>query len=343
MDSLSAILVAVSLLLTLVLAGCLGDAERTNPLDPLSDEFREEGAVRGVVTTLAPFEGVPTARVHLIPLDTTLGPERVKGTDPAGRFLFEEVPTGRYALRAEADGYASADTTLDVPLGRPTGDIAFRLDRLPRVEAQTVRTERINSFIPDPFARLFVEAVVSDPDGDLDLATVALVIPYLIGDTLAFRDTLDAVLGADEPTYEGSLLEADLPVSLQDLLGRNLYVEVTDRAGETVRGRDAHVVRLVERYPQPLDPVGQAPPVGPTPTLTWAPLDLPYTFEWRVAVTNVDVPGEPVVTFNGLSSSQTSVSVEEPLDPSTYSWTVAAVDAFGNLARSTPAFFTVVP
>lgn len=121
--------------------GCLGDAERDSPFDPDSEDFQDEGAVRGVVTTFyAPFDGVPAARVHLIPLDTTLGPERVEGTDATGRYLFEEVLTGRYVLRGEAGGYASADTTLDVPLGRAPGDVTLRLDVLPRVGVQHLHT-----------------------------------------------------------------------------------------------------------------------------------------------------------------------------------------------------------
>jgi hypothetical protein len=328
-------------LLALGVAGCLTDAERGNPLDPLSDNFRDVGDVSGaVVRASRPSEGVPGATVHLAPAGG--GPELVAPVSDAGAFTLDDVPSGTYALTAEAPGYAPADTTVTVVATEATPSVVLLLNALPRVVDQAVHTERINRLFPPPetFSRLFVEAAVADPDGLGDLVSVDLIIP-----DFGFREPLLAVAG-EEGTFTRTFTEDELPVGLQDLLGRNLFIEVTDRDGATARSVDTHVTRIVESIPVAISPqYDPDAPIRPPFEMTWEPLTLPYTFTWRVEIYFVPVPGQevPALTFEGIPSTQTRMTMAEELGPGDYQWFVSAVDVFGNLARSPAAGFRIAP
>lgn len=326
----------------LVLAGCLGDAERGNPLDPLSDNFVRAGGVTGAVVRLsAPAQGVPWASVRLSPV--TGGADLVARAGGDGRFNLTGVPAGDYLMSAGADGYASEDTTITVTVGRLT-EQSVRLDALPRVSAQSVRSERINRFFPPPevFSRIVVEATVVDADGAGDLARVEFVIPSFDGGaTELFRDTLVAVPGTPN-LFRRTFTEEELPVPVQALLGRNLFVEVQDQAGSVGISHDTHVVRIVEAIPQAVFPLSNNV-VSPPFTLEWEPLTLPYPFTWRVDLIFVPEAGQELLvgTLANIPSASTTAAVSSNLQPGLYAWRVSAVDEFGNSARSLEAGFRV--
>jgi hypothetical protein len=327
------------LLLAAALGGCLGDPERGNPLDPLSDNFSDAGAVAGTVTTFyAPFDGLAGASVRLAPLDG--GTERVAQTDAAGRFTLPAVPSGTYVVTAEAEGFAALTDTLEVTLGQ-LAELALRLDGLPVVTVRTLHTEHVNRWFPqEPLLQLAVEVGVTDPDGPGDVEVVHLVIP-----SLGFADTLRAVAG--EPGVYGRVFSEDaLPVPVQELLGRSLHVEATDQVGAHGRSTDVQIVRIIDAFPDALAPgpgPGGLPVVGAQPTLVWASFDLPFTFTYRVDVTLLPVPGQEVLlhSYTGLPPSDTTFVVPDVLDASTFSWTISAEDSFGNLSRSRPLGFVV--
>ena len=324
------------LALAAALAGCLGDAERGNPLDPLSDNFRDAGGVVGVAARLsAPAEGVAGATVRLIP--TEGGTERVAHAGGDGRFSLADVPSGTYRLRVEAEGFTTADTTVTVEAGRLV-EQGVLLNALPRIAAQSVHSERINRFFPDPpiISRVVVEAVVEDPDGPADIARVDFVIPSFEtgspGPEL-FRAELIAVPGTVRPTYRRTFLESELPVTVQELLGRNLFVEARDQAGSVALSPDMHIVRIVEAIPVPVSPrlPPDHPPVRLPFVLTWEPLALPYTFTWRVELFFVPESGQEVAAgvLEGLPSSATQATVSLGLQPGRYSFSVKALSPDG--------------
>jgi hypothetical protein len=331
-------------LVAALLPACLGDAERGNPLDPLSDNFRDAGGVAGAVVRLsAPSEGIAGARVTLTP--TTGGAALVGASDPSGRFTFAAVPTGTYVAMAEQEGYSPDTDTVDVAAGRVSPEVTLRLNALPRITAQSVRSERINRHFPEPFtfSQIVVEATVVEPDGAGDLVAVDFIIPdFDDPQTLLFRDTLFAVPNT-QGVFRRVFQESELPVSIQDLLGRNLFIEARDRAGAIARGTDTHVVRIVEAIPGTVFPNGPDDNVTVPFTLQWEPLALPYAFTWRVEIFFVPGPGldQPLTPVTGIPSTQTELTITAPLPEGNYAWRLSAVDEFGNLARSREAGFHV--
>jgi len=334
--------VIASLLAASLTAGCLGDAERGNPVDPRSDNFRDAGSVVGsVVRESAPSEGIPGALLTLAPAAGGAALQTFAAGD--GSFEFANVPAGTWIAVASRTGYSPDTTTVEITAGRLAPAMTFHLNALPRITAQSVRSERINRFFPDPgvFSQIIVEATVLEPDGAADLVAVDFVIPDFDNPSvLLFRDSLFAIPNTQN-LFRRVIPEEDLPVSIQDLLGRNLYIEARDRSGAVQRGSDTHVVRIVEAIPETVFPQTTSDIVTVPFTLQWQPLTLPYAFTWRIEVFFVPAPGleQPLPPVNSIPSSETELTVSAVLPAGNYAWRVSAVDQFGNLARSREAGF----
>jgi hypothetical protein len=324
-------------LLGALASGCLTDAERTNPLDPLSDDFEDVGAVAGFVARLTrPADGIRDATVHLVPLESGVILQTL--TDAEGHFTVSGAPTGRYLLTAEAPGFALDADTVEVTLGQVSEETLL-LNGIPAV-AQSVHTEYIERWFPPfPLYRLVVSATVSDPDGLSDIEEVTVVIP-----DLGFEDSLAAVAG--QPGQYGRIFEEDeLPAPLFEIIGLPVRVEATDRAGVTGAAQGVQVVRTLQTAPEPVAPARADTVHTTTPTLQWNPVGLSFAFTYSVQLNRVfsDLV-VPLQTFDGLPPSQTSLVVPAGLlEPGgEYNWTIAVVDAFGNLGRSKEAGFRVL-
>lgn len=324
-------------LLPLVVFGCLGEPDRGNPLDPLSDNFDEAGAVGGFVTTYyPPFDGLASVRVLLTGIDDPTIEYSVS-TSSSGQYSISGVATGSYRVEAEIDGYAQLADTVQVDLGRFTS-LDLRLDGLPLVANHMVRTEHISRWFPsDDLYRLVVETGVDDPDGLGDISSVRFSVP-----DFNFSDTL-AVTPGDPALYARTFEEAQLPTTLQDLLGRTLQIEVLDRIGNAGFAPSAQIVRIIDSTPLALSPTFPDP-VGRQPQLTWRAIDLPFAFTYRVDIVLVPFAGQQTLvgSFGGLSPADTTWMVPTPLDAGDYSWTVSVEDVFGNRSRSKEAGFRVV-
>lgn len=323
------------LVVTLALAGCLGDAPHENPLDPLSDMFRDEGAVEGRVTGVyPPFEGRPGVRVVLLPLDG--GTELATRTGSDGGFQVGAVRSGRYAVLAMGEGYRSASDTVTVEVGRAV-ETTLALDAFPVVTSQVARTVHIERWVPDvPVFRIEVEATVTDPDRPDDLATVALVV-----DELGFRVPMEATgTGTYALTLDGTALPGG---QVQSLLGRPLQIEGTDQLGNAALGPPFSLVRVIEQTPLTASPQGFEFIAQNPPTLTWRAAQLPFAFTYRVDLWLVDAAGIPnlVLSEDGIPPSTLTFDVPGPLVAGDYYWTIWVVDAAGNRSRSKEAGFRV--
>ena len=337
MRSERALAAALVLAGCLALAGCLDGAPHDNPLDPLSESYRDAGAVAGRVTGIyPPFEGRAGVRVHLLPLDAA-GAERVVRTGADGTFRAEGLPGGRYEVRAEDDGFRDAADTLAVAAGE-VAQTTLRLDALPVVTSQSAWTVHIEQWPPrGPLFQLEVRVEATDPDRALDVAAAALVV-----EGLQFREPL---FETEPGRFRATLDAAAFPGGrVQALLGRSLRVEVTDHLGNTALGPPLALVRVVEQTPVALRPtINEAPPPNP-PTLEWGLDSLPFAFTYRVDVALVDGAGVEVVVYSrdGLPPTAATHAVQTVLAPGDYTWTVRVVDEAGNQSRSKPAGFRVL-
>lgn len=321
------------------LSACLGDAPREHPLDPLSGQYRDEGSVAGRVTGIyPPFPGREGVRVRLVPQQAGR-PELATRTDGAGAFRLDGIPAGLYAVIAERDGFRSAADTVEIAVGNET-EVLFRLDALPRVIEQDVRSVHVSRWFPgDSYFLEVARVAVTDDDDPGDVTGVDLVVPDLDG----FRAPLERV---EEGVYAATLAAEALPGGrVQNLLGRALRFEVWDQSGNAGLGEPVSLVRVIEQTPETVRPQGLEAVADPTPTLEWRPAQLPFDFTYRIDVYFVDGQGIPnlVEMAEGLPPDRLSYTVQTALGAGDHFWSVWVVDEAGNRSRSKEAGFRVMP
>lgn len=320
----------------LAAAGCLGDAPHDNPLDPLSESYREVGAVAGQVTRLYQNDPVAGADVVLTPLEAGGGAAFVARTGSDGRFALDDVPAGTYRLAAEAGGYVPAADTVAVSLGARV-ERALRLDGRPVVTA-ALRTVHVSRWWPEEDLYLLeVDADVADPDGAIDVEAVWLEMD---GAGFALPLQLTPVAGRFAATVDAGALPSG---SLHAAVGQPFVVRVRDRAGVVEGTAGQTLARIIEETPVTASPQGLALVAEPRPVLSWEPAALPFPFTYRVDVVRVvEANLQTVVqTVEGLGPETTTLQVPEALPRGTYYWTLSVVDAFGNRSRSKEAGFQV--
>lgn len=314
--------------------GCLGEAPRGNPLDPMSEGFQPVGNVVGRVTGFyAPFPGLAGAEVRLTP-----GPY-VAQTDADGQFVIEAVPEGIYEVAAVKDGYEVGLDTVAVAVGQARRK-ELRLSGLPVVADLTLLTTHISRWWPPPLDlyALTVTADIVDLDGLADIDSVWVEIP-----ALGFAAPLPATQVSGR--FQRNLSEAELPAAtLFGVQGLGIRVHTLDRAGSRSSSPPQSLSRILDVVPVAGEPQAGISINDPQPTLTWQPVRLPFGFSYRVAVSRADFGAETEVwALGGIDASATSVQVGVALTAgATYNWTLDVVDGFGNWTRSKPAGFIVV-
>lgn len=335
-DVASVLRYSAVLLLLAALVGCMDEAPRDNPFDPLSERYEDEGVVSGVVTGIygPPYIGREGVNVRLLP--DSSGVVRSTTTDATGRFEIDGVPKGGYLLVAEGDGLQLSQTDVAVRAGHTTS-LDLPLNALPVILSQDARTVHIERWFPETsLFRLEVEAIVTDPDRPMDVDSVKLVV-----DDIDFEIALSEVVpGHFEGKFDAEVLPGG---QVQAFLGRPIRLEVTDVSGHVGAGEPMTLVRVIEQTPLTASPQGLETAAENPPVLEWRPAQIPFPFTYRVDLNLIDGAGIPrlIESETGIDPTATNYAVERTLDPGDYYWTVWVVDSEGNRSRSKEAGFTV--
>ncbi len=314
--------------------GCLPDAEHTNPLDPLSEDFENTGAIEGRTTRFyPPFSPLANAEVRLTP-----GPF-ITTSDADGRFVITNVPVGTYGVQALRDGFSSFMDTVSVSLGQTTSDVSLRLDGLPVVRSFVLRTIHVSRWWPqEDLYTLEIAANLEDPDGVGDVAEVWFEIASF---DFARELAQTGVVGR----YQLTMQADSLPVpTLHSLQGTEFLLYVEDAAGFVTQSSPRSIVRVIDETPIAEEPQGLTSVEDGRPLLVWEDAALPYASTYRIDVVLDQANVQNVVlTVTDIESEVTRYQVETPLASGTYFWTVSVVDEFGNRSRSKEAGFVVPP
>jgi len=320
------------LFLLFFLISCFNNAERDNPLDPRSGKYQNYGELRGhVYTYYAPFQPILSAMITLMPGNKNTY------TNEEGAFSFKDITPGNYLVIAYYANHAP-DTAQVQILANKTISIQFNLDGLPQLDTLILVTGFKHEPYPFESSRLMdCTAKVSDPDGQADIASVAVMIPFI-----NFKDTLD--LTQTVGTYQKRIAESDLHVNyIEELFGLPFFIEITDKVGEICRFGPKYLVRIIDEEPEIVSPRGSAL-VSIQPILKWKSLQLPFAFTFKVeiyAISGNEVLYPAIHTFSSISSDITEFQLDTILPSGLYLWTVSIIDGWGNWSRSKPATFQV--
>lgn len=323
--------ILMTILSMLLHAGCLSDAEHENPLDPRSKNFTNTGGIQGQVFSFyAPFQPLSGAEVRVAAASA------LATTNVSGLFEINNLPAGQYEVVAAKVGYAADTSTVTVEAGEFANQ-EFHLDGLPVVSVFSLISCHISRWFPtDDLFLLEIDATITDPDGAGDISLVEVEIPDL--------DYVNSLASGQAPgTFELTIRDRDLPgQNLQNLVGRNIYLRVRDRAGAVIRSQPERLARIISVLPAPNSPVGLADVSESRPTLQWRSAGSPFSFSYRVNLfrddsgISTDIWQKP-----NIASADTATVVEPALTTGNYFWTISIVDEFGNWSRSKEAAFVI--
>ena len=317
----------------LLLAGCIGEAPRDNPLDPLSTMYSGNIALKGRVLLANQTAGVSGANVSS--LEDGVGVL----TDSSGYFSFLRLSLGAQTIVC-AKNSCVADTQRIVLRADEPQQLSFALNGLPGIPFTRILTRKIDQYFPSPQYFVDIAATVTDPNGVSDLDTSV----WFSVDTLLYPMTYSITT----KNFEVTLYKYDFPTNTIDwLVGKSLKIIATDIHGASGLSAPFAVTRIIENEAIPTYPSSLNNDTTRADSLVfrWNPPDVTFNYSYSIVLSRVDAGTRTVVwTLTGLSSffQEVSYPTSAPaLLSGNYVWTIAVVDDFGNYARSKESSFVI--
>ena len=313
---MKAFLVSLSML---VLCGCALDAERDNPLDPLSPHYT---AIAGRVMDRAHFP-IPGTRITVMPEDvSTL-------TDSSGQYAIPGLKKGTHLAHAEVPSYASDSQQVQVAVGQ-VALADFELNAQPYF--QSVKAVSAHEPVwPLDIHFAYLTATPDDGDGSPDVESVHVVIEDIDYERSMLFDH-------DLGCFTHTIMADSLPGrSLHNLIGKEIGFTVTDRQGGSGQAT-TRLVRIIDPLPIIVSPKN-GEKVGPRPILEWD-FYVPYEVTYSIRLYRTQ-PHSLVWSVDSILQSTSSTQVPDSLDQGAHYWTLTAFDAFGNWSKSEEASFQV--
>jgi hypothetical protein len=267
-------------------------------------------------------------------------------SDGEGVARFEDLPPGDWWVSAEKSESPGARFGLDSLLVTISSlieaDRSIFLDALPEFQMLTVTSLATSSIGQvDPQYSLRIRAIVTDPDGIIDLLRVeAMLIDTSRDDTI--RSSL--VFDNDSSLWFTEIPSDSFPGNLIDnALGLPVVVEAFDRAGYRSPAQTRYLTRVIHGVPQLFLESG-----GATPTLAWIydlwsemPSISLFKYQVRIYHNNIQRIRRYLRTVVPEQRAYNQHIVDTELPPGPYIWEVWVLDNFGNSSRSAPGYFTV--
>ena len=323
---------------SVLLLGCMDDAPRDNPLDPLSPKYTGEGSLTGRVVIANQTTGIEGAIIFHFESGTFVM------TDSLGYFEFTKLSRGIHHFACTKQNFTGDTFQVQLQSGEPV-NIVRGLNGAPVVLSQTILTRKIDQYFPSPQYFVDVVADVIDPNGNGDVASV-----WFGFDTLRFLMTYDN----ETRLYSAKIFKYQLPTNtIQRLVGKSLFIISEDITGALNISDPFLVSRVIEETATLDSPTSFKNDSVKADSLVfkWFPPDVTFNFTYTVSLWRVDGGIKTFVwSRSGLSVSNESWEyfadpTAVPLDVSAanYLWAVSIVDEFGNYAQSKESSFVVVP
>jgi hypothetical protein len=310
------------------LMNCIPDAPHGNPLDPYYDRnlgIDVNGQIFQKSNISTPLD---SCTILLIPGNYfTL-------SDISGRFSFNDIAPGPYQLIISRK-YYQEDTTFFHTDSLQTEPLIIYLNGIPFIDRWYFYSQFIDQWWPDPFYAIVMDLIAADPDGINDITEINLSIPeFNMVYPLSASNRVDS--------FSVRILETDLPdENIFNILGKNVYVELTDHSGSIHKEGPFFIYRIMGTSPIPSTPSGLAM-VNSQPFLIWQSYPALFNFHFEIQVFHI-MAGIPTLIhyLANLPSTQLEYQYPEVLQSGQYFWVVLVRDELGNMSRSKEASFQV--
>ncbi|MBS3944550.1 MAG: carboxypeptidase-like regulatory domain-containing protein [Melioribacter sp.] len=316
-------LIIITVVIPLGLFSC--DAERLNPLDPLSPDYKLvyiEGSVKTKATPQQPIAGVKVF---------WKGQNIITQTDQNGNFKIDDLNMNDGILLIEKEGY-SKDSLLVVWSGEKNKRVDFTLNALPVISKYNLFTTVQNKY-PD-VQNISFTAQVSVIDVDNRIDTV-----YIRSTELNFSRRL--IFNSSSKYYEGTNTSEDLKIASLDIaIGKKFEIVTVDDSRRTFIVGSANVMRIIKQEVIAREPLNKVA-VSSRPTLKWFRFLPGFNFKYTIEIYTDEFLHKLVWTKENISKDDIELIPDINLTPGEYFWVIWCVDDFGNRSRSKPASFVV--
>jgi hypothetical protein len=319
--------------IALFFSGCVNDAPRDNPLDPLSGSYSGKGHLSGRVTVANQSIGVAGAVI------ARTGSSMFTVSDSAGYFVFNDLAAGMHRFVCTAKDF-TADT-FDIEIrAEQTTNIIRGLNSAPLILSSSILTYKIDQYFPSPQYFVDVAAEVTDPNSIAELDSVWFAV-----DSLRFPLTYSV----STKKFITTIYKYQFPTNtIQWLVGKPLRIIARDSKHAIGTGEVFYVTRVIENTATPAYPSSfNNDTTGTTPVFKWLPPDVTFNFSYSLFLARADGG----VLTQIWSTSGINSFFEEYAYPGSgsgpvltagnYSWSVSVVDDFGNVARSKESSFVI--
>lgn len=301
------------------MCGCAMNAERDNPLDPVSPYYT---AIAGRAMDRAHFP-IPGTRITVTPENVSIL------TDSSGQYAIPGLRKGAHTVCAEASSYAPDSQQVQVAVGE-VALADFVLNAQPYFQlAKAVSAHE--PVWPLDFHFAYLTAIVDDGDGSPDVESVHVVI-----EDIDYRRSMQ--FDHDIGCFTHTIMEDSLPGrTLHELIGKEIEFTVTDRQGSSGQATTS-LTRIIDPLPIIVSPKN-GENVPPRPILEWD-FHVPYEVTYSIRLYRT-LPHSLVWSVDSIPQSMSSMQVPDSLDQGAHYWTLTAFDVFGNWSKSEEASFQV--
>ena len=319
---------------SVALLGCVDDAPRDNPLDPLSPKYKGEGSLIGRTITIKPLIGddkiTGVAGVVISHLESGI----FVITDSAGYFAFNNLQEGLQSFLCTKQNFTSDTFQVQIQ-SRTSTNVVRELNGAPVVLFQKILTRKVDHVSQSTEYFVDIEAEVTDPNEDLDSVWFNVV------DTMYFP-MLNSI-GSNK--FVASLKKLRFPTNtISWLIGKELHIVSRDKNLAINISTPFFITQIIENTSTPLSPSSFESVNHDSLIFKWKPPDVTFNYTSTVTIyragTDDVLSVFPGITSNNEQYPEIGSVVSIPIDGNCF-WTVTIVDEFGNYSRSKESYFTV--
>ena len=303
------------------------DAPSYNPLDPENPD-NNLAIISGQVETFS-IPHVPIEKVNVYWRDGN----RLMQTDLIGYFQIENIIPNDGWIHFSKSGYL--DDSVYIEWGQNLNQkLSIEFNKCPHLDSLLIYSIIQNRYPNIQVLTLGVEALITDPDNDIDTV-------YVQNPDLNFNNFL--LFDVNEQIYKRTFSMSDLGIiTAEAVIGHEFQIIIKDKLDNRIHLEKMSVKRIIKEQINLISPGGHDV-VSSTPTLSWEPLTPGYFLKYNVEIYNTDdVEARLIWQKQGIVQSTSSIQVNHALFASeNYFWVIWCIDEFNNRSRSRPKSFEV--
>jgi hypothetical protein len=303
------------------------DAPRHNPLDPDNPDnnlVAISGKVKNISSPFAPVNDVTVLWQDGNKLDQT---------DLNGDYQIENIAPNDGWLYFSKAGYLTDSLYIEWDKQK-NQNLNIELNAIPVLDSLLIYSIIQNRYPTLQVLTLGIEAVITDPDNDIDTI-------YVENPDLNFKNYL--LFDPNLQMYKRTFSMSDLGIiNAEAIIGHEFNIIDKDSYDHRIFLDKMSIKRIIKEQINLISP-GSNDVVSSQPTLNWEPLTPGFSLTYDIEIYNTDnLEAELKWRKQGISQGTSSIIVDKNLSASpNYFWVIWCIDEFNNRSRSRPKSFEV--